>query len=190
MRCIYFMLPSLVLLMPLARSAQATTITFDWGTAPEASDFHAQSSASTTVDGVELSATLFGGTAFNTSAGGLGASGVGSATTFDGEGGFNFNFDSPGTLTSITIVSFGTLYSLDGPNDAPQNYTANFSGENYTFLAGEIFTFQHLGGAYRVQTIVIEVDAAAVPEPGTLVLAALGLAGLGFAALRKKIRRA
>ena len=35
-----------------------------------------------------------------------------------------------------------------------------------------------------------ELQEAAVPEPSTFVLATMGLAGLGFIALRKKYRRA
>jgi hypothetical protein len=184
------MLPSLVLLIPLAKSAQAATITFDWGTAPEATDFHGQASASTTVDGVELSATLVGGTAFSTAAGGLGASGVGSPTNFDGEGGFTFNFDTAGTLTSITLVSLGGINAnLVTPNDGVHNYNASFSGETYAFLAGQNFTFQHLGGAYRVQTVVIEVeDTEAVPEPGTVLLAGIGMLALGACWAGKRMR--
>ena len=185
-----FILAGLIFAMLPEQSAEAATITYDWTTEPEASNFDEQASASTTVDGVTLSASLFGGTAFNTTAGGLGARGVGSGDNFDGEGGFTFNFDSPGTLTSITLISFGTSYNLVSPNDGTQNYTANFTGENYTFLAGENFTFQHVGGAYRVASIVIEVETEAVPEPSTAVLAVLGMLVVGICWTCKRFRRA
>lgn len=185
----FVLLTGLIGNLSVVTSAQAVTITYDFATAPEASDFNGLASASTTVDSVELSATLFSGTAFNTTAGALGASGVGSAVNFDGEGGFNFSFDAPGTLTSITLVNFGTSYNLVSPNNGTQNYTADFSSANYTFLANEIFTFQHLGGSYRVATIVIEVAAATVPEPNTMALAGLGILILGSAWSWKRLLR-
>jgi hypothetical protein len=185
----------MLLVLPLTW-AQAVTITYDWGTEPEASDFDDKASASTTVGGVTLSAAIFGGTQFNISSafGGsqsLGARGVGSQDNWDGEGGFTFSFDYPGTLTSIILVldEFGSNYTLHTPNDGSHNYvgppSADFTGANFTFLAGQNFTFQHNAGSYRVGSMQIESN---VPEPSTLALAALGILSLGVVARRRRRR--
>ncbi|MGD9724285.1 MAG: PEP-CTERM sorting domain-containing protein [Pirellulales bacterium] len=185
-----------LLLLPLT-SAEAATITFDWSTEPEASDFDDVSSASTTVDGLTLSAAMLnGGHQFNISSafGGsqsLGARGIGSQDNFDGEAGFTFNFDYPGTLTSIILVldEFGSNYTLHTPNNGSHNYvgppSADFSNESFTFLAGQNFTFQHNAGSYRVGSIQVE---ATVPEPSTLVLAAFGILSLAVAARSRRGR--
>jgi len=140
---------------------------------------------------------LSGGQQFNISSafGGaqsLGARGIGSQENFDGEAGFTFSFDYPGTLTSIILVldEFGANYTLHTPNNGSHVYfgppSADFSGENFTFLAGQSFTFQHNGGSYRVGSIQVE---ATVPEPSALVLAGLGVLALGLVAKRRSRRR-
>ena len=157
-------------------TAGATTIVFDWSTEPEASNFDDVSSASTTVDGVTLSAAMIGGGTFNISSSpqALGAAGIGSNQQWDGEAGFTFSFDSPGTLTSITLEGeFTPSWNLATPNDGTNFYTTDFAGESFSFLSGQVFSFNRTGGAFRVGTIVIELPPI-VPEPSSLALLTLG----------------
>jgi hypothetical protein len=87
------------------------------------------------------------------------------------------------TLSTPTV----TLPSVGGfvPwQQATMTFTATSSSEVLSFLATE-------GGPFGGQPIILldGVSLNATHEPSTLVLGLAGLAGLGFAALRKKFRR-
>lgn len=86
---------------------------------------------------------------------------------------FSYGFAN-GAIGTAAPLSFSTTdTTVTSASFAGMNYRSPATGDN-------AFGFDN----FRV------AEAAAVPEPGTLVLAALGLAGLGFVALRKKYRRA
>ena len=187
---IYFLIAVISLFISRVNCADAAIVTYDWSTNPEAPDFDDKTSASTTVDGVTLSAdVIMSFSQFNISSAfgapqSLGARGIGSQDNFDGEAGFTFSFDAPGTLKSITLEAEGSPgYALHTPHDGVHSYNADFSNESFSFLAGEVFTFAHNFGSYRVGTIVIN----AVPEPGSLTLLALGMLSITIARRHRRV---
>jgi hypothetical protein len=174
----------------------SAAVVFDWTTEPERADFHNKHSASTTVDGLTMSATMLSSSSyifwdkadspFQTV--GLGARGIG-GSTFDGEPGFTFSFNHQGVLTAVSLAqTFGHAFTLHTPNNGSVSYNTGsapggFSGVSYTFSAGEQFTWQHGGGAYEIGTMSVTLT----PEPATLVSWALIVTGAAIFVRRQKI---
>lgn len=63
--------------------------------------------------------------------------------------------------------------------------------QTWTFLGASIASYGMLEGTYTVsdsitaESITFQIGSASVPEPGSLVLLAIGLAGFGFAGKKK-----
>ncbi len=94
--------------------------------------------------------------------------------TYDAAANLIFQTNSIGGYANV-LGSDGYLYALNPPGifrlNVPTGTPASFSQINQGSLPGAEWMTQ-----------------VPVPEPSTVILAALGLAGLGFATLRKKLR--
>ena len=85
-----------------------------------------------------------------------------SATTFNG---FTIDLTSGGTFTTVAKGGSTTDPDFTGSEisvTSPTEFSVNWQGESY--VAG--------------QTVILDYKAVAAPEPGTLALAGLGIAGI------------
>ena len=81
---------------------------------------------------------------------------------------------NPGVIASVSLLDA----AVDGTGDLISLGSITFAAEGSTFLnAGSQFQRVFTGGSW--------LQAAPVPEPGTWLLMALGMAGIGFIARRR-----
>jgi len=119
-----------------------------------------------------------------------------------------------GLVAVYADLASGTMYASQVVSAADNGTTiviplnaaaiSDLNAASGLFAFGGVLTTTVVGGANEflfgltgspsvladTQLVVTTDETAAVPEPSTFVLAALGLLGLGFIALRRKYRRA
>jgi hypothetical protein len=105
----------------------------------------------------------------------LSASATGLSFNFSGSGEFGIQANSPGPFSGYSYFCFSTgVYAcLAGETISPQ----------YVYNDGVVAT----GAAAPVGTQPLDQAPSAMPEPATLSLLGLGLAGVGFTKRRKKM---
>lgn len=127
-----------------------------------------------------------------------------SCLRFNGQNGFGTIVDFVGLQNyQESVFSIGNGAVADGALNS--SLTVNGSAGDVFFLATSLGGGAHLGGFWDSrETLVLNIDrpnivnaatqlqsfrpaAARIPEPGTLALLGIGLAGIGLARRRKKI---
>lgn len=97
--------------------------------------------------------------------------------------------DEASDVFDIFFSNDGISYSSILGNTAPVDSSGAGTRELLTGLGGQTaqwFAVAHVGPTSSVGGYIEKIEYASVPEPGTLALFGLGLAGLGFARRRKQ----
>jgi hypothetical protein len=101
-----------------------------------------------------------------------------------GSGGMSLASSGSGDMVGVVGVSNSILVPQGYVSDSPLSDTSTYAGQTFSSLGVTPGVYEWAWGSGANQNFTLDIGAA-VPEPSTWAMMALGFAGLGFLGYRK-----